>query len=77
MSHCTAKELDLIHSKALLPLHEPEPTQPEQSISSMLLNAALPCTKNGHTAILVVVDKLSKITHLIPHNGSCYGRGNG
>lgn len=27
---------------------------------------SLPCTKRGHTAILVVVDKLTKMTHLIP-----------
>ena len=26
----------------------------------------LPETNNGHTALLVVVDKLSKMTHLIP-----------
>ena len=26
----------------------------------------LPETDNGHTALLVVVDKLSKMTHLIP-----------
>jgi hypothetical protein len=33
---------------------------------SMDLITALPCTTNGYTAILVVVDYLTKMTHLIP-----------
>jgi hypothetical protein len=43
----------------------PVPSRKWQSIGMDFITQ-LPCTQNGHDSIMVVIDRLSKVTHLYP-----------